>query len=52
VHGGDVAAPLYNLIGAYYVQRARIPPSGSESVHVPLLICDESTRDLYGSSVC
>jgi len=52
LHGGDVAAPLYNQIGAYYVQRARIPPSGSESVHVPLLICDESTRDLYGSSVC
>jgi cell division protein FtsI (penicillin-binding protein 3) len=52
LHGGDVAAPLYNQIGAYYVQRARIPPSGSESAHVPLLICDESTRDLYGSSVC
>jgi cell division protein FtsI (penicillin-binding protein 3) len=52
LHGGDVAAPLYNQIGAYYVQRARIPPSGPQSVHVPLLICDESTREQYGSSVC
>ena len=52
LHGGDVAAPLYNQIGAYYVQRARISPSGAPSVHVPLLICDASTRDLYGSSVC
>ncbi|HEY7815200.1 MAG TPA: penicillin-binding protein 2, partial [Nakamurella sp.] len=52
LHGGDVAAPLFNQIGAYYVQRARIPPSGSQSVHVPLLVCDAATRDQYGSSVC
>lgn len=52
LHGGDVAAPLYNQIAAYYVQHARIPPSTSQSVHVPLLICDAPTRAEYGSNVC
>jgi cell division protein FtsI (penicillin-binding protein 3) len=52
LHGGDVAAPLFNEIGGYYLQHARIPPSGSSSVHVPLLICDAPTRAQYGSSVC
>ena len=44
-HGGDVAAPLYNQIARTRCSAARIPPSGSQSVHVPLLICDGSTRD-------
>lgn len=36
LHGGDVAAPLFKEIAAYELSAAKIPPSGSQSVLVPL----------------
>jgi cell division protein FtsI (penicillin-binding protein 3) len=38
LHGGDVAAPLFKDIGSYELSAAKIPPSGSQSVLVPLNI--------------
>jgi cell division protein FtsI (penicillin-binding protein 3) len=52
LHGGDVAAPVFHDIASYELQHARIPPTGSLSVHVPLLVCDEAMRSSLGSNVC
>jgi cell division protein FtsI (penicillin-binding protein 3) len=52
LHGGDVAAPVFRDIASYELQHARIPPTGSLSVHVPLLVCDEAMRSTWGSNVC
>jgi cell division protein FtsI (penicillin-binding protein 3) len=38
LEGGDVAAPLFHHIAAYELSAARIPPSGSASVLVPLTL--------------
>jgi cell division protein FtsI (penicillin-binding protein 3) len=38
LHGGDVAAPLFKDIASYELSAARIPPSGSQSVLVPLTL--------------
>jgi cell division protein FtsI (penicillin-binding protein 3) len=38
LEGGDVAAPLFHEIAAYQLSAARIPPSGSASVLVPLTL--------------
>ena len=45
LEGGDVAAPLFHQIASYELQHARIPPTGSVSKHVPLLVCDEQLRE-------
>ena len=37
-HGGDVAAPLFRHIAAYQLSAAKIAPSGSKSVLVPLTL--------------
>ncbi|HEY3715143.1 MAG TPA: penicillin-binding protein 2 [Jatrophihabitantaceae bacterium] len=50
--GGDVAAPLYHEIATYELQHARIPPTGSQSKHVPLQVCDATTRMASPSTVC
>ncbi len=52
LEGGDVAAPLFHEIASYELQHARIPPTGSVSKHVPLLVCDEQLREEVGSTVC
>jgi cell division protein FtsI (penicillin-binding protein 3) len=52
LEGGDVAAPLYHEIATYELQHARIPPSGSLSRHVPLQVCDATTRMASPSTVC
>ena len=52
LEGGDVAAPLFREIAAYELQHANIPPTGSQSVHVPLQICDAQTRIDSPSTVC
>jgi cell division protein FtsI (penicillin-binding protein 3) len=44
VEGGDVAAPLFHDIASYEVQHAQVPPTGSQSVHVRLQVCDAITR--------
>ena len=36
LEGGDVAAPLFHHIAAYELSAAKIPPTGSQSVLVPL----------------
>jgi cell division protein FtsI (penicillin-binding protein 3) len=38
LHGGDVAAPLFRDIASYELSAARIPPTGSQSVLVPLTL--------------
>ncbi|MEO6502260.1 MAG: penicillin-binding protein 2 [Jatrophihabitantaceae bacterium] len=38
VHGGDVAAPLFAQIASYQLSAAKIAPSGSQSVLVPLTL--------------
>jgi cell division protein FtsI (penicillin-binding protein 3) len=38
LHGGDVAAPLFKQIASYELSAARIPPTGSQSVPVPLTL--------------
>jgi cell division protein FtsI (penicillin-binding protein 3) len=38
VHGGDVAAPLFKDIASYELSAAKIPPSGSQSIRVPLTV--------------
>jgi cell division protein FtsI (penicillin-binding protein 3) len=52
LEGGDVAAPLYHDIATYELQHARIPPTGSLSKHVPLQVCDATTRMDSPSTVC
>jgi cell division protein FtsI (penicillin-binding protein 3) len=52
LEGGDVAAPLFKNIASYELQHAHIPPTGSQSRHVPLLICDPATRRAAPSTVC
>ncbi|HZE50456.1 MAG TPA: penicillin-binding protein 2 [Jatrophihabitantaceae bacterium] len=52
LEGGDVAAPLYHEIATYELQHARIPPTGSQSKHVPLQVCDATTRMASPSTVC
>jgi cell division protein FtsI (penicillin-binding protein 3) len=37
-HGGDVAAPLFKKIATYELSAGRVPPSGSQSVLVPLTL--------------
>ena len=38
MHGGDVAAPLFRQIASYELSAAKIAPSGSQSVLVPLTL--------------
>ncbi|MFN2517761.1 MAG: peptidoglycan D,D-transpeptidase FtsI family protein, partial [Jatrophihabitantaceae bacterium] len=52
LHGGDVAAPVFKQIASYELQHAHIPPTGSQSKHVPLMICDAITRRSAPSTVC
>jgi cell division protein FtsI (penicillin-binding protein 3) len=52
LHGGDVAAPVFNEIASYELQHARIAPTGSQSKHVPLQICDAAPRMSSPSTVC
>jgi len=53
LEGGDVAAPLFNEIASYELQHARIPPTGSHSVHVPLQLCDTRISRIDSpSTVC
>jgi cell division protein FtsI (penicillin-binding protein 3) len=43
LEGGDVSAPLFHEIAGYEVQHADIPPTGSQSVHVRLQVCNAVT---------
>jgi cell division protein FtsI (penicillin-binding protein 3) len=53
VEGGDVAAPLFNHIASYELQHAHVPPTGSETKHVRMQICDtEISRLDTPSSLC
>ena len=52
LEGGDVAAPLFHQIAAFEVAHAHIPPTGSQSKHVPLQVCDAVTRMASPSTVC
>jgi cell division protein FtsI (penicillin-binding protein 3) len=52
LEGGDVAAPLFHEIASYEVAHAHIPPTGSQSKHVPLQVCDAVTRMASPSTVC
>jgi cell division protein FtsI (penicillin-binding protein 3) len=52
VEGGDVAAPLFKHIASYELQHAHVPPTGSQSKHVPLQVCDAVTRRSAPSTVC
>ena len=52
LHGGDVAAPLAQEIFSYELAHAGIPPTGSQSKHVPLQVCDAVTRESSPSTVC
>ncbi len=52
VEGGDVAAPLFKQLATYELQHANIVPTGSQSVHVPLQVCDAVTRKDSPSTVC
>ena len=38
LEGGDVAAPLFHHIASYELSAAKIPPSGSQSKLVPLIL--------------
>jgi cell division protein FtsI (penicillin-binding protein 3) len=38
LEGGDVAAPLFHHIASYELSAAKIPPSGSRSTLVPLIL--------------
>jgi cell division protein FtsI (penicillin-binding protein 3) len=46
VEGGDVAAPLFNQIASYELQHAKVPPTGSQTKHVRLQICDTAVSRL------
>jgi cell division protein FtsI (penicillin-binding protein 3) len=52
LHGGDVAAPLFNQIASYEVQHAHIPPTRSQSKHVPLQVCGGLDRRYLPANVC
>jgi len=52
LEGGDVAAPLYHEIASYEVQHAGIAPTGSQSVHVPLINCTGNMINIYGPTQC
>ncbi|MDT4944692.1 MAG: hypothetical protein QOH14_1425 [Pseudonocardiales bacterium] len=53
LEGGDVAAPVFKEIASYELQHAHIPPTGSLSKHVPLMVCtDAVTRASAPSTVC
>ena len=52
LEGGDVAAPVFHEIASYEVAHAQIPPTDSQSVHVPLQVCDAVTRVNAPSTVC
>ena len=52
LEGGDVAAPLFHHIAAYELQHAQIPPTGSESRHVPLYVCAGKDRRYLPANVC
>jgi cell division protein FtsI (penicillin-binding protein 3) len=52
LEGGDVAAPVFKEIASYELQHAHIPPTGSLSKHVPLMVCDAATRLSAPSTVC
>jgi cell division protein FtsI (penicillin-binding protein 3) len=52
LEGGDVAAPLFHDIASYEVQHAAIPPTGSQSKHVPLVNCGSKWLPILGSTVC
>jgi cell division protein FtsI (penicillin-binding protein 3) len=52
LEGGDVAAPLFHEIASYELQHAHIAPTGSLSRHVPLQVCDATTRRDSPSTVC
>jgi cell division protein FtsI (penicillin-binding protein 3) len=50
--GGDVAAPLFHDIASYELQHAGIAPTGSQSKHVPLQVCDSHTAFYSPITVC
>jgi cell division protein FtsI (penicillin-binding protein 3) len=50
LEGGDVAAPLFHEIASYELMHGQIPPTGSTSKQVPLLVCDAVAR--MASSAC
>jgi cell division protein FtsI (penicillin-binding protein 3) len=52
LEGGDVAAPVFNHVASYELQHADIAPTGSQSKHVPLLVCDAVTRRTAPSTLC
>ncbi|MEP6598887.1 MAG: penicillin-binding protein 2 [Actinomycetota bacterium] len=52
LHGGDVAAPLFHDIATYELQHGHVPPTGSQTRYVPLMVCDAMLRDVYGTTVC
>jgi cell division protein FtsI (penicillin-binding protein 3) len=52
LHGGDVAAPLFNQIASYEVQHAHVPPTGLQSKHVPLQVCGGMDRRYLPANVC
>jgi hypothetical protein len=39
-------------LATYELQHARIAPSGSQSKHVPLQVCDAANRQTVPSTVC
>jgi cell division protein FtsI (penicillin-binding protein 3) len=51
LEGGDVAAPLYHEIATYELQHARIPPTGSLSKHVPLMVCEPNQSE-FSTTLC
>jgi cell division protein FtsI (penicillin-binding protein 3) len=52
LQGGDVAAPLFNEIATYELKHAKVPPTGSQSTHVPLMVCSPEVIQVYGRTVC
>ncbi|MEO9138074.1 MAG: penicillin-binding protein 2 [Jatrophihabitans sp.] len=52
LEGGDVAAPLFHHIAGYELQHAQIPPTGSESTHVPLQDCKGKNPAFLPANVC
>ncbi len=52
LEGGDVAAPLFHEIASYEVQHAHIPPTGSQSKHVPLQVCAGRDPRYLPANVC
>ncbi len=52
VEGGDVAAPLFHRIATYELQHAKVAPTGSKSVHVPLQDCAGQNPAFLPANVC